>query len=184
MPILYNMNLLIVNSFLQTLFVCDATSVVINEAAAGRDFSTDLLPYACPMPKPDEPFSRIFSFSEATELIPKLAMYLTKAKAGKAILLQTKEEIKKASANAQYGGGSCEGPRYIKALETIYENLSGIHELGVIVKDLEMGLCDFPYLMEGRVVYLCWRLGEETIEWWHELDDGYKGRQALPKETS
>ena len=135
------------------------------------------------MAKPDEPFShsRIFSFAEATELIPKLATHLTKAKAGKTILQQTKEEIKKASANAPYGGGSCEGPRYIKALETIYENLNSINEMGVIVKDLDMGLCDFPYLMEGRVVYLCWRLGEETIEWWHEIDDGYKGRQALPK---
>ena len=143
-----------------------------------------LQPTRSTMSKPEEPFSRIFSFSEATELIPKLGMHLTKAKAGKTILLQTKEEIKKASANAQYGGGSCEGPRYIKALETIYESLNNIHEMGVIVKDLESGLCDFPYLMEGRVVYLCWRLGEETIEWWHEIDDGYKGRQALPKGTS
>ena len=175
---------LIVNSFLQLLFVCDATIVVINETEAGEDFSTDIQPTRTTMAKPEEPFSRIFSFSEATELIPKLGMHLTKAKAGKTILLQTKEEIKKASANAQYGGGSCEGPRYIKALETIYENLNNIHEMGVIVKDLEMGLCDFPYLMEGRVVYLCWRLGEETIEWWHEIDDGYKGRQALPKGIS
>lgn len=177
------MNLLIVNSFFHPLFVCDATVVVINETEAGKTSQRKTLPTRTKMAKPEEPFShgRIFSFSEATELIPKLATHLTKAKAGKTILQQTKEEIKKASANAQYGGGSCEGPRYIKALEAIYENLNGIHEMGVVVKDLEMGLCDFPYLMEGRVVYLCWRLGEETIEWWHEIDDGYTGRQALPK---
>ena len=179
------MILLIVNSFLQTLFVCDTTTVVINDEETGASvLSVTLQPTRSTMAKPEEPFSRIFSLSEATELLPKLGMHLTRAKAGKTILLQTKEEIKKASANAQYGGGSCEGPRYIKALETIYENLNKIHEMGVIVKDLEIGLCDFPYLMEGRVVYLCWRLGEETIEWWHEIDDGYKGRQALPKGLS
>lgn len=162
---------------------------MINETEAQADVSTETgHPTATRtnMAKHEEPFShgRIFSLSEATELIPQLATHLTKAKAGKTILVQTKEEIKKASAKAQYGGGSCEGPRYIKALETIYENLNSIHEMGVIVKDLELGLCDFPYLLEGRVVYLCWRLGEETIEWWHEIDDGYKGRQPLPKGTT
>lgn len=134
----------------------------------------------------DEPFShgRIFSLSEATELIPQLVTHLTKVKEGKTVLIHTKEEIKKASANAKYGGGSIEGPRYINALEEIHESLKSIHEMGVIVKDLEMGLCDFPYLMDGRVVYLCWKLGEERIEWWHEIHDGYTGRQTLPKGTT
>lgn len=183
------MNLLIVNSFFQTLTVCDATNIVINETEprkTSQQKKRNPTTTHAKMAKHEEPFShgRIFSVSEATELIPQLATYLSKAKAGKTVLVQTKEEIKKASANAQYGGGSCEGPRYIKALETIYENLNSIHEMGVIVKDLEMGLCDFPYLLEGRVVYLCWKLGEETIEWWHEIDDGYKGRQSLPKGTA
>ena len=129
----------------------------------------------------DESFShgRLFSLSEATALIPHLVTHLTKAKEGKAVLLHTRDEIKKASANAPYDGGSPEGPRYIKALEEIYESLNGIHEMGVIVKDLETGLCDFPCLLEGRVVYLCWKLGEDTIGWWHEIEDGYNGRQSL-----
>ncbi len=113
-------------------------------------------------------------------MIPRLVTHLTKAKEGKTVLLRTKDEIKKASANAPSDGGSAEGPRYIRALEEIYESLNGIHEMGVIVKDLETGLCDFPYLLDGRVVYLCWKLGEDTIEWWHEIEDGYNGRQALP----
>ncbi len=138
------------------------------------------------MAKHEESFShrRMFSLSEATALIPQLVAHLTKAKEGKTVLIRTKEEIKKASANAQYGGGSSEGPRYIKALEEIYESLNGIHEMGVLVKDLESGLCDFPHLLEGRVVYLCWKLGEDTIEWWHEIEDGYRGRQALSRERA
>lgn len=133
------------------------------------------------MAQHEESFShdRLFSLAEATALIPRLATHLTKAKEGRTILLRTRDEIKKASANAPYDGGSSEGPRYIQALEEIYESLNGIHEMGVLVKDLETGLCDFPCLLEGRVVYLCWKLGEDTIGWWHEIEDGYNGRQAL-----
>jgi hypothetical protein len=46
-----------------------------------------------------------------------------------------------------------------------------------------MGLCDFPYVLNGRMVYLCWKSGEETIQWWHEMNGGYTGRQALPPEA-
>jgi hypothetical protein len=49
----------------------------------------------------------------------------------------------------------------------------------VELKDVEQGLLDFPHEREGRVVYLCWRLGEEGIGWWHDLDVGFAGRQPL-----
>ena len=129
----------------------------------------------------DSPHERIFTLTEAMALIPQLETHLSKAKQGKTILSRTKEEIQKASANAEFGGGSVVGPRYIEALEEIHESLQAIHELGVIVKDIDIGLCDFPYLLNGRIVYLCWKLGEDQIEWWHEIDGGYAGRQALPK---
>ena len=61
---------------------------------------------------------------------------------------------------------------------------SVIHEIGVIVKDLDIGLCDFPYLMEDRIVYLCWKLGEKKIEWWHEVHSGYSGRHPLPPDAT
>jgi hypothetical protein len=54
-----------------------------------------------------------------------------------------------------------------------------VAESGVIIKDLDMGLLDFPTLREGHEVYLCWRLGEERIGWWHEVDAGLSGRQPL-----
>ena len=75
------------------------------------------------------------------------------------------------------------GPRYIHALEGISQGLQTIHEFGVLVKDVDMGLCDFPYVLNGRMVYLCWKSGEETIQWWHEMNGGYTGRQALPPEA-
>jgi hypothetical protein len=122
---------------------------------------------------------RVFTLSEANRLIPQLEEHLLAIRRGKEILIRTKSEIKKASAKAQDGGGSFAGRHYISALEQISDNLQAIHEMGVLVKDLDMGLCDFPYLFDGRIVYLCWKLGEHEIQWWHEIATGYRDRQPL-----
>ncbi|RMH08253.1 MAG: DUF2203 family protein [Nitrospirae bacterium] len=129
--------------------------------------------------EPPQP-ARIFTLAEATCLLPRLERYLRAAQQGHRVLLYTKEDIRKASTHAALGGGSLVGVQYIRALEQVYESLQAIHELGVIVKDVKAGLCDFPYHLNGRLVYLCWKLGEEAIHWWHEVDQGYAGRQALP----
>ena len=122
---------------------------------------------------------RVFSLAEATELLPQLNSRFTSIKRAKDILIRTADEVKKASANAQYGGGSRVGSLYVQALHEISANLQAIHELGVVVKDVNMGLCDFPFLLEGRVVYLCWKFGESKIRWWHEVSLGYKDRHPL-----
>ena len=54
-----------------------------------------------------------------------------------------------------------------------------INDSGIILKDLERGLVDFPTLWEGREVYLCWLLGESSIQFWHEIDTGFAGRQPF-----
>ncbi|MGQ0812140.1 MAG: DUF2203 domain-containing protein [Nitrospiraceae bacterium] len=128
--------------------------------------------------KDDNP-DHIFTLSEANRLIPQLRSHLAAVQQAKAVLVRTKEEIKKASAKAHMGGGSFAGPLYIQALQQIGQNLQSIQETGVLVKDLDMGLCDFPFLRDGRVVYLCWKLGETQIQWWHEVTTGYKDRAPL-----
>jgi len=124
-------------------------------------------------------WEKVFTLSEANRLIPHLEEHLTAVKHGKAVLIRTKNEVKKASSKAQFGGGSFAGPPYITALEQISENLQVVQEMGVLVKDVDMGLCDFPYLLDGRIVYLCWKLGESEIRWWHEVSSGYRDRQPL-----
>jgi hypothetical protein len=54
-----------------------------------------------------------------------------------------------------------------------------LNELGVQVKDLDIGLIDFPSLRDGDEILLCWRLGEGDIAWWHTLDGGFAGRQPI-----
>ena len=122
---------------------------------------------------------RLFTLSEANQLIPQLEDHLTAIRRAKGVLIRTKEEIKKASSKAQFGGGSYAGHHYISALEQISERLRAIQEVGVLIKDLDMGLCDFAHQMGDRVVYLCWKSGEKQIRWWHEIHSGYTGRQPL-----
>jgi hypothetical protein len=55
-----------------------------------------------------------------------------------------------------------------------------LEELGIVLKDRRLGLIDFPGEVGGRRVWLCWRLGEPTVQYWHDLDAGYAGRQPLP----
>jgi hypothetical protein len=126
-----------------------------------------------------EEFERTFTVSEANYLVPQLQSRLTSIQQAKAILLQTKQEIQKASTQAQYGGGSSVGHLYISGLQQVSTNLQAIQELGVLVKDVDIGLCDFPHLRDGRVVYLCWKLGEDEVRWWHETTTGYKDRCPL-----
>lgn len=122
---------------------------------------------------------RVFSLFEANQLIPQLQSHLTTVQERKGVLLQTREEVQKASANADQGGGTTVGSHYVKSLQDISTNLRAIHELGVVVKDIDLGLCDFPHVRDGRVVYLCWKLGEKEIRWWHEVTTGYKDRCPL-----
>jgi hypothetical protein len=60
--------------------------------------------------------------------------------------------------------------------------IDDIHELGCLLKDLDMGLLDFPTLYHGEEVYLCWKLGEEQIEFWHGVNEGYGGRKPIDQE--
>ncbi len=61
----------------------------------------------------------------------------------------------------------------------IRANIDALLDMGIIVKDPSIGLIDFPTLLGGREVYLCWKLGEVGIHWWHEIEGGFAGRQPL-----
>lgn len=71
------------------------------------------------------------------------------------------------------------GDRQKRLGEAFLANLAKVRETGVVVKDLEQGLCDFYALSGDRLVFLCWRLGEAEVAHWHALDEGFAGRRPL-----
>jgi hypothetical protein len=66
-----------------------------------------------------------------------------------------------------------------QATRQLQEAVGKIQEIGCVVKDLDLGLVDFPSLLKGEEVYLCWKLGEERVGYWHGMEEGFAGRKPL-----
>jgi len=66
-----------------------------------------------------------------------------------------------------------------KAIQHAKDAVAEIHATGVQVKDLDIGLLDFPCRVDGEIVLLCWKMGEPTITHWHSTEEGYSGRRPI-----
>ncbi len=122
---------------------------------------------------------RLFTLQEANALIPELRALLSRVRAERERMLEMRPELKKAQEGCGRDWGTPRGAEYIQIIDAFQQAMKDIEDLGVLVKDLDIGLCDFPHKREGRVVYLCWKLDEEGISWWHDLEAGFAGRQPL-----
>jgi hypothetical protein len=124
---------------------------------------------------------KIFSVEEANALIPTVRTILLRIQRIYRRLLSYAEAAKHAAEGAEQGGGGMmDGPQYVSLLIELFSSASELEALGVQLKDQSRGLIDFPSLREGRVVLLCWLLGEgDRIEWWHDVEAGFAGRQPL-----
>lgn len=134
--------------------------------------------------QPEKPHvSRLFTHAEATALLPLLRPRLQHLAAMKRRLDSVREEFNALRQQARVNGHAKRAQELERDLQTLVHDLNAelaaIHALGIAVKDLAIGLVDFPSEREGRVVYLCWRMDEPTIIAWHELDGGYMGREPL-----
>lgn len=124
---------------------------------------------------------KIFSIEEANELLPTVRDILRKIQRAHRGLLRKQQAAKLASEAAERGGGGMEGGAvYASTLIELTANAAELEELGVQLKDFGRGLVDFPSLRDGRMVLLCWQLGEgDSVEWWHDVDAGFAGRTPL-----
>ena len=92
----------------------------------------------------------------------------------------TDAEAHEALAGAAPGnGGGTQGRNVGEAFLEVRRGLAELEKLGVVIKDLDRGLIDFPAIRDGREVYLCWQLDEDEIGFWHDIDAGFGGREPL-----
>lgn len=128
-------------------------------------------------------FSRLFTHEEATALLPELRPRLHAIAAKKRRLDAVRREFDDLRQHVLSNGHGKHARELEQELHVLVHDLNtevaAIHALGIEVKDLDIGLVDFPSAREGRVVFLCWRMDEPAIVAWHELDGGYMGRQPL-----
>ena len=123
-------------------------------------------------------FTKHYTRAEARSLIPTLTAWLER-------LEQLREETDKRETHIQTrhaGGEDLGGTLVNELLRRLVETQDILKEFEtreIQIKDLERGLVDFPCLQGGREIFLCWEKGEDDIEFWHELDTGYAGREPL-----
>src|ERR1700687_2864138 len=122
---------------------------------------------------------RIFTLAEAQGLIPQLRSLIEEISEAWNRIRELNPEIQKARDAAAFDGFSKSGVEYVEAVSHLMLLIHQVKDMGVILKDADKGLCDFPYMRKGKVVYLCWQLGEERIEYWHDIEAGFGGREPL-----
>jgi hypothetical protein len=130
---------------------------------------------------------RTFTLDEAQMLLPVLRSLLQTAIEGKQRLEAIAEESQALATRIMLSGGMLVDIRVAQArkdeddrvLQRVKDAVSEIHAIGVQVKDLDIGLLDFPCLVDGETILLCWKLGEERITHWHNMTEGFKGRKPI-----
>ena len=124
---------------------------------------------------------KVFSVEEANALLPTARHILQSIQRAHRRLLFYRDAAQKASEGAEQGGGGMPGgSKYVQVLTDLASRTGELEALGIQLKDYERGLIDFPSLRDGRVILLCWQLGEgDEVEWWHDVDAGFAGRQPL-----
>jgi len=131
-----------------------------------------------------------FTLPEAESLLPEIGTILREAIVLKTRYLEAEQTLEAFAQRVAMQGGvvvdretvlknRTDRDRHGERLKAAMEKLQ---EYGCVVKDLDIGLVDFPTLFRGREVYLCWRLGETGIHYWHGTDEGFAGRKPIDED--
>lgn len=129
---------------------------------------------------------RYFTLKEAQELVVWLEEMFQALKPLRQKLSSLNDEIQKLETTITSNGGGGVGEKLAdhrstlkKTTHLIEKNVRLIHDRGILIKSIEDGLVDFPSMREGHEIYLCWRVGEPEIQYWHEVDTGFASREPL-----
>ncbi|HEY3825345.1 MAG TPA: DUF2203 domain-containing protein [Bryobacteraceae bacterium] len=132
---------------------------------------------------------RYFTLAEARASLPMVGRSLREAVQAKTHYVEAEKAIQDlgqrilmmGGLNVDTGAAEAWKTQYDSNAQTLKNAMERIEELGVLVKDLDTGLVDFPTLFRGEEVYLCWRMDEDDIDHWHGVNEGFKGRRPIDK---
>jgi hypothetical protein len=130
---------------------------------------------------------KTFTLDEAQLLLPTIEALLKRAMEAKEAAETVEEELQELARRIFLAGGTMVNVSEVQEKKAAMTGLvqrakdavEEIDAIGVQVKDLNMGLLDFPAYLDGEIVLLCWKLGEEKIEFWHSVEEGFRGRQPV-----
>jgi hypothetical protein len=130
---------------------------------------------------------RTFTLDEAQTLLPILESLLAQAINGKKLIEEVDAELQETAHRVFLNGGTLVNVVHLarrkaereKAIQRLKDAIAEIDATGVQVKDLDIGLLDFPCQVEGEIILLCWKRGEEKITHWHSTSEGFAGRKPI-----
>jgi hypothetical protein len=129
-------------------------------------------------PRPAHVHDRHFTVAEANAALASVKPLLQRLRDSRDLL--TDEQAHEAlSGAAPSNGGGEPGSQVGEAFLEVRRLLLALEEASIVVRDIDRGLIDFPAILDGHEVYLCWELGEDEVCFWHDLESGYGGRQPL-----
>jgi hypothetical protein len=136
--------------------------------------------------------SRTFTLNEAQDLLPVLESLLRTAIDGKKLIESAESELQAVAHKIFLNGGMSLNIVHLarrkaerdKVIQKVKDAMAEIDAIGVQVKDLDIGLLDFPCEVDGRTVLLCWKLGEKAITHWHSVSEGFAGRKPIDERIS
>ena len=119
---------------------------------------------------------RVFDAERAEAALPMLRELLPRVRESRRALIESSARISEA---VQADGGGVAGGDWFAAQQSLRADLTLLADEGILLRDPESGLVDFPAEREGRRVFLCWRLGEDAVAWFHEDRSGFSNRKPL-----
>lgn len=122
---------------------------------------------------------RYFTLQEANETLDLIRPLMEEVQQIRKIILQKQPEAWPALQRSAGNGGNRALSSLVQEFEKFDELIHRIQAMDVLIKDINLGLLDFPALKDGREVYLCWQYGEGEIAFWHEVEEGFAGRQPI-----
>jgi hypothetical protein len=119
-----------------------------------------------------------YTVEEANALVPKLKPLLQRIRDTQQALAEDKT-VAAVRQKASQNGGGLPGRHLSELTRTLERDLHQLEEWGIVLRDPSIGLIDFFHQRQGETVFLCWKLGESKVEWWHPVDTGIAGRERL-----
>lgn len=119
---------------------------------------------------------RRFTVEEANATLSALVPLLETLRDAQRAMAERQDDVQ---TSATGNGGGSAGREFLEASQDSGRAMAEINALGILVRDPETGLIDFPAERDGEEIFLCWRLGEDAVAWWHPTDSGFAGRQPL-----
>jgi hypothetical protein len=123
--------------------------------------------------------TKYFTAEEANRALPQVRSLVAQVMQAREVIITAQPELWPVLEKAIGNGGSKKAGELLAEFQRVEQGVKRLQDIGCVLKDMSIGLVDFPALRDGREVLLCWKFDEPEVMFWHDLQSGYQGRKRL-----